>query len=203
LTPVAKAFLTDHGFNAANLGIQVFGGHGYIREWGMEQLARDARITQIYEGTNGIQALDLVGRKLPQGTGRLLRRFFHPVGAYLEANASNAELAEFVVPTMKAFAKLQQATAWIAQAGLANPEEGAGAASDYQKLFALVALGYMWCRMAEAAFADKSVARLAFNRAKLATARFFMVKLLPESNTLFATLTAGSQTLMAIPAEAF
>ena len=111
-----KSFLTDHGFNAANLGVQVFGGHGYIREWGMEQLVRDARITQIYEGTNGIQALDLVGRKLPQGMGRLLRRFFHPVGAYLEAAAEKPEMAEFALPTMKAFAKLQQATA-LAGAG--------------------------------------------------------------------------------------
>ncbi len=203
LTPIVKSFLTDHGFNAANLGIQVLGGHGFIREWGMEQLARDARITQIYEGTNGIQALDLVGRKLGQGTGRLLRRFFHPVGAYLEAAAARPEMAEFVVPTMKAFAKLQQATAWIAQAGIKSPEEGAAAASDYLKLFALVALGYMWCRMAERALAQKEVAKLPFHRAKLGLARFFMVKLLPESTTLFATLTAGGQTLMAMPAEAF
>jgi alkylation response protein AidB-like acyl-CoA dehydrogenase len=93
LTPIVKSFLTDHGFNAANLGVQVFGGHGYIREWGMEQLIRDARITQIYEGTNGIQALDLVGRKLSSGMGRLLRRFFHPVGAYLEAAAEKTEMA--------------------------------------------------------------------------------------------------------------
>jgi alkylation response protein AidB-like acyl-CoA dehydrogenase len=203
LTPVVKAFLTDHGFNAANLGIQIFGGHGYIREWGMEQLARDARITQIYEGTNGIQALDLVGRKLPQGMGRLLRRFFHPVSAYLEQQSENADMAEFVVPTLKAFAKLQQATAWIAQAGMKSPEEGAAAATDYQKLFALSALAYMWCRMAQAALAEKNVSRLAFSRAKLAHARFFMVKLLPESNTLFTTLTAGAQSLMALPAEAF
>jgi hypothetical protein len=112
-------------------------------------------------------------------------------------------MAEFAVPTMKAFARLQQATAWIAQAGLKNPEEGAAAASDYLKLFALVALAYMWCRMAEAALSDKSVAKLAFGRAKLATARYFMAKLLPEANTLFTTLTAGSQTLMALPAEAF
>jgi alkylation response protein AidB-like acyl-CoA dehydrogenase len=203
LTPVVKSFLTDHGFNAANLGVQVFGGHGYIREWGMEQLIRDARITQIYEGTNGIQGLDLVGRKLSQGMGRLLRRFFHPVGAYLEAAAEKPEMAEFALPTMKAFAKLQQATAWLAQAGLKNPEEAGAAATDYLRLFALVALAYMWCRMAEIALAKKGGDQAQFYETKLACARFFMTRLLPESNTLFTTLTSGSQTLMALPAEAF
>jgi alkylation response protein AidB-like acyl-CoA dehydrogenase len=203
LTPVVKSFLTDHGFNAANLGVQVFGGHGYIREWGMEQLIRDARITQIYEGTNGIQGLDLVGRKLSLGMGRLLRRFFHPVGAYFEAAAEKPELAEFALPSMKAFAKLQQATGWLAQAGLKNPEEAGAAANDYLRLFALTALAYMWCRMAEIALANKGGGKAAFYDAKLACARFFMTRLLPESNTLFATLTSGSQTLMALPAEAF
>jgi 3-(methylsulfanyl)propanoyl-CoA dehydrogenase len=203
LTPVVKSFLTDHGFNAANLGVQVFGGHGYIREWGMEQLIRDARITQIYEGTNGIQGLDLVGRKLSQGMGRLLRRFFHPVGAYLEAAAEKAEMAEFVLPSMKAFAKLQQATGWLAQAGLKNPEEAGAAATDYLRLFALTALAYMWCRMAEIALEKKDGDKAQFYEAKLVCARFFMARLLPETNTLFTTLTSGSQTLMALPAEAF
>jgi len=203
LTPVVKSFLTDHGFLAANLGVQVFGGHGYIREWGMEQLIRDARITQIYEGTNGIQGLDLVGRKLSLGMGRLLRRFFHPVSAYLEAASEKPEMLDFALPTLKAFAKLQQATAWLAQAGLKNPEEAGAAATDYQRLFALTALAYMWCRMAEIALNRQGGENAAFYEAKLACARFFMVKLLPETNTLFATATAGSQTLMALPAEAF
>jgi hypothetical protein len=200
---VVKSFLTDHGFNAANLGVQVFGGHGYIREWGMEQLVRDARITQIYEGTNGIQGLDLVGRKLSQGMGRLLRRFFHPVGAYIEAAAETPEMAEFALPTMKAFAKLQQATGWLAQAGLRNPEEAGAAATDYLRLFALTALAYMWCRMAEIALQRKGGDKAQFYETKLACARFFMTRLLPETNTLFTTLTSGSQTLMALPAEAF
>lgn len=203
LTPIVKAFLTDHGFLAANLGVQVFGGHGFIREWGMEQLVRDARITQIYEGTNGIQGLDLVGRKLSQGMGRLLRRFFHPVSAYLEAASARPEMQEFALPTLKAFAKLQQATAWLAQQGLKNPEEAGAAATDYLRLFALVALAYMWCRMAELALQNQGGDHAAFHESKLACARFFMVKLLPETNTLFATLTAGGQTLMALPAEAF
>ena len=203
LTPVVKSFLTDHGFNAANLGVQIYGGHGYIREWGMEQLVRDARITQIYEGTNGIQALDLVGRKLPTGTGRLARRFFHPVSEYIETASDNPEMAEFVLPLAKSFAKLQQATAWLAQAGLANPNEAGAAATDYQRLFALVALAYMWCRMVEIALAKKDEDSDGFYAAKVMTARFYFARLLPESNSLFTTLMAGSDSLMAMPAEAF
>jgi hypothetical protein len=203
LTPIVKAFLTDHGFDAANLGVQVFGGHGYIREWGMEQLVRDARITQIYEGTNGIQALDLVGRKLGTGFGRLARRFFQPVSDFIEAASEKPEMQEFVLPTAKSFAKLQQATAWLAQAGLADPEEAGAAATDYLRLFALTALAYMWCRMAEIALEKKGGAEAAFYEAKLAAARFFMARLLPETNSLFTMLTAGKSTLMALPAEAF
>lgn len=203
LTPVVKSFLTDHGFNAANLGVQIYGGHGYIREWGMEQLVRDARITQIYEGTNGIQALDLVGRKLPTGTGRLARRFFHPVSDYIEQASENPEMAEFVLPLAKAFAKLQQATAWLAQAGLSNPNEAGAAATDYQRLFALVALAYMWCRMVEIALAKKNDDGDGFYAAKVMTARFYFARLLPETNSLFTTLMAGCDSLMAMPAEAF
>ena len=203
LTPIVKAFLTDHGFDAANLGVQVFGGHGYIREWGMEQLVRDARITQIYEGTNGIQALDLVGRKLGTGVGRLARRFFHPVSEFIGVASEKPEMQEFVLPTAKAFAKLQQATAWLAQAGMADPEEAGAAATDYLRLFALTALGYMWCRMAEIALEKKGGSEAAFYEAKLAAARFFMARILPETNSLFTMLTAGKATLMALPAEAF
>src|SRR5215203_7431000 len=111
MTPVIKAFCTDVGFEVTNLALQCFGGHGYIREYGMEQFVRDARIAQIYEGANGIQALDLVGRKLPQDMGRLLRRFFHPVSEFLEENQEDPDLLEFVIPLAKAFGKLQQATA--------------------------------------------------------------------------------------------
>ena len=181
LTPIVKAFLTDHGFNAANLGVQVFGGHGYIREWGMEQLIRDARITQIYEGTNGIQALDLVGRKLSQGMGRLLRRFFHPVGAYLEAAAEKPEMAEFALPTMKAFAKLQQATAWLAQAGL--QESGRGGCRRHRLSAPVRAggarptCGAAWRR---SRWKRRAATRRSSMKTKLACARFFMTRLLPE-----------------------
>ena len=135
--------------------------------------------------------------------GRLLRRFFHPVSTYLETATEKPELAEFALPTLKAFAKLQQATAWLAQQGLKNPEEAGAAATDYLKLFALTALAYMWCRMAEIALAKQHGDNAQFHESKLACARFFMVKLLPETNTLFTTLTSGGQTLMAMPAEAF
>jgi alkylation response protein AidB-like acyl-CoA dehydrogenase len=201
LTPVVKAMFTDNGFAAANMGMQVMGGHGYIREWGMEQLVRDCRITQIYEGTNGIQALDLVGRKLPSHMGRMLRRFFHPVDGYIRARLEKPELAEFVLPLAKVFGRLQQASALVAQKGLADPEEAAAAAADYLRLFGLTAYAYLWTRMAELALAKTAGEDAAFYKAKLATARFFMAKLLPESTALFAQIGAGAKPLMALEAE--
>jgi alkylation response protein AidB-like acyl-CoA dehydrogenase len=197
MTPIIKAYLTDLGTEATNMGMQVFGGHGYIREHGMEQLARDARIAQLYEGTNGIQALDLVGRKLPLGMGRLLRRFFHPVLAFIEANQSDADLADFVLPLAKAFGRLQQATAWVAQQGLRDPEEAGAAASDYLRLFALTALAFMWAQAAKAVLAMPEAERQDFHKAKLATARFYMTRLLPQTSALFAMINAGAKPIMA------
>ncbi len=197
MTPIIKAYLTDLGYEATNMGMQVFGGHGYIREHGMEQLARDARIAQLYEGTNGIQALDLVGRKLPLGMGRLLRRFFHPVLAFIEANQSDADLADFVLPLAKAFGRLQQATAWVAQQGLRDPEEAGAAASDYLRLFALTALAFMWAQAAKAVLAIPEAERQDFHKAKLATARFYMTRLLPQTSALFAMINAGAKPIMA------
>ncbi len=202
MTPIIKSYFTDHGFEATNLGVQVFGGHGYIREWGMEQLVRDARIAQLYEGANGIQALDLVGRKLGQNIGRPLRRFFHPLHAFLEENQDDAAMVEIVVPLAKAFGRLQQATAWIAQQGLKNPEEAGAAASDYLRLFALVAMGYMWARMMKVAMANQDAENAAFYKAKIATGRFFMARILPETSGLFAAIMAGGETIMA-PEEAW
>ncbi len=203
LTPVIKAYFTDMGFEATNLGLQVFGGHGYIREHGMEQLVRDARIAQLYEGTNGIQALDLVGRKLPRHTGRALRRFFHPVLGFIEANQAAPELAEFVAPLAKAFGRLQQATAWIAQQGLKDPEEAGAAASDYLRLFALTALAYMWARAAKVVLDRPEGERDAFHAAKLATARFYMTRLLPQTSGLFAAINAGAKPIMAVEEDWF
>jgi alkylation response protein AidB-like acyl-CoA dehydrogenase len=205
LTPIVKAYLTDMGTEIANECLQCYGGHGYIAEWGMEQYVRDARIAQIYEGTNGIQALDLVGRKMGQGYGRLLRRFFHPVQQFIEENQANEDLQEFVFPLAKAMAKLQQSTAMIAQKGLKNPDEAGAASSDYLRQFALVALAYMWCLMVQAAKAklESGEGDKEFYESKIKTARFFMQRMLPEADGRFKMVLAGAETLMDLDAEAF
>ncbi len=203
LTPVVKAFLTDLGSEVTNLGVQVYGGHGYVRDHGMEQLVRDARIGQIYEGTNGIQALDLVGRKLPAHTGRYLRRFFHPLAAFLEAEAGNEAMRPFVAPLAKAFGRLQRATAFIAERGMRHPEEAGAAASEYLRLFGLVAMGYLWARAARLALAGADGPEGRFYRAKLATARFYFERLMPQSGALFAALVSGAGTMMGFDDEAF
>jgi len=201
LTPVIKAFISDIGWEATGLGMQVLGGHGYIREWGMEQYVRDAKIAQIYEGTNGIQALDLVGRKMPAHAGRYLRRFFHPVAAWIEANAENEALAEFVVPLSKAFGRLQRTTGAIAAAGMANPFEAGAAATDYLRLFGLTALAFVWARTA--AIALPKAATDPFYQAKLITARFYMQKLLPQTSALASAILAGGKTLREFDDAAF
>jgi alkylation response protein AidB-like acyl-CoA dehydrogenase len=205
MTPILKSYFTDGGFEAANTSMQVWGGHGYIHENGVEQFVRDARITQIYEGANGIQALDLVGRKLPANMGRSLRRFFHPVANFLEENQSNAELGEFVLPLAKAFGKLQQATGFIAQKGLANPNEAAAASSSYLRMFALVAIGFMWARMAKVAKAKAAEGgdKAAFYGSKVKTARFFMAKILPETEQHFRAIMAGAKPLMDFGVDEF
>jgi len=203
MTPITKAMFTDNAFTATNLGMQVFGGHGYIREWGMEQLVRDSRIMQIYEGANGIQALDLVGRKMPMHNGRLLRRFFHPVDAYLRERMEKPELQEFVLPVMKAFGRLQQVTALLAQKGMSDPDEAAAGATDYLRAFGLVAMGYMWARIAEVSLSKLAGEEAPFYKGKVATARFFMARVLPETNALFANVAAGAKSLMELEAEAF
>ena len=203
MTPIVKAFLTDYGFEVTNMGLQVHGGHGYIRETGVEQYVRDARITQIYEGANGIQALDLVGRKMPAHTGRYLRSFFHPVQGWIEEQSTNTELQPFVLSISKAFGRLQLATGHIAQAGLRNPDEGGAAASEYLRLFGLVALGYLWARMAQISIEKQGGDDNAFYAAKIVTARFFMERVLPQTGSLFAAIMSGSSTMMEFPDETF
>ena len=205
LTPIIKAYQTDMGLEIAVDMQQIYGGHGYIAEWGMEQYVRDARIAQIYEGTNGIQALDLVGRKMPQSFGRLLRRFFHPVQQFIELNQANESMQEFIFPLAKSFAKLQQSTAIIAQKGLKNPDEAGAASVDYLRQFALVALAYMWCLIVQAA--QKKLAEgegdAAFYDSKIITARFFMARVLPEADARFKMVMAGAEPLMALDEAAF
>ena len=205
LTPIVKAYLTDMGTEIANECLQCYGGHGYIAEWGMEQYVRDARIAQIYEGTNGIQALDLVGRKMGKGYGRLLRRFFHPVQQFIEDHQADESMQEFVFPLAKGLAKLQQSTAMIAQKGLKDPNEAGAASSDYLRQFALVALAYMWCLMVKAAQAKLEAGEgdKAFYESKIETARFYMQRMLPEADGRFKMVMAGADTLMALDAEAF
>ena len=198
-----RRILTDYGFEVTNMGLQVHGGHGYIRETGVEQYVRDARITQIYEGANGIQALDLVGRKIPAHTGRYLRSFFHPVQGWIEEQSTNTELQPFVLPISKAFGRLQLATGHIAQAGLRNPDEGGAAASEYLRLFGLVALGYLWARMAQISIEKQGGDGNAFYAAKIVTARFFMERVLPQTGSLFAAIMSGSSTIMEFPDETF
>jgi hypothetical protein len=203
LTPVIKAILTDQGFANAVLAQQVYGGHGYIAEHGMEQFVRDARITMIYEGANGIQALDLVGRKLPKDGGRALQAFFAEVQGYLKTHGDDA-MKPYVGPLGTALGHLQQATMWLMTNAMAKPDNAGAASSDYLQLFGLVALGYMWCRMVEAAQA-KLAAGAATERmnAKLVTGRFFMERMLPETATHLARIQAGAGSLMELPAEAF
>jgi hypothetical protein len=179
--------------------MQTLGGHGYIREFGMEQFVRDARIAQIYEGTNAVQALDLVGRKLPMEGGRLVKRFFTMVGALIEQTKNDPALQELAAPLADALGLLQKATGALATRGAQNPEEAAAAATDYLHLFGYVSLGYMWLRMARVAESRRVAGdgQTAFYETKLKTARFYFAKLLPRTQTHFATLMTGATSVMA------
>jgi hypothetical protein len=205
ITPVIKGYLTDKGFQAAVYAQQVLGGHGYIREHGMEQFVRDARITQIYEGTNGIQAMDLVGRKLPKDGGRAVRSFFELVGRDIAESKGAGDPAGVAAALERAVQDLQAATMWLAQNGMADPNNAGAGAYPYMELMGVVALGWMWLKMASAsakAFADGAEDRQ-FHEAKLATARFYAARELPLSIALRRRVEAGAETVMKIPAELF
>jgi len=205
LTPVIKGYLTDKGFAAAVHAQQVLGGHGYIREHGVEQFVRDARITQIYEGTNGIQAMDLVGRKLPRDGGRAVRGFFEIVGRDIAEAKQAGDSAGVAAALEPALQDLQAATMWLAQNGMADPDNAGAGAYAYMDLMGLVSLGWMWLRMAaasQAALKDGS-SDGGFHEAKLTTARFYAERELPLSSALRRKIEAGAESLMKIPAEAF
>ena len=203
LTPVIKGVLTDSGFANAVMAQQVYGGHGYIAEHGMEQFVRDARIAQIYEGANGIQALDLVGRKLGKDGGRAIMAFFNEVQTYLKERTNNDAMNVYLKPLGQSLAHLQEASMWFMQNAMAKPDNAGAGSYDYMHLFGLVALGYMWCLIAEAALARKGNGAAPGMDAKLVTARFFMDRLLPETATRLARIKAGAGSTMELAADAF
>jgi alkylation response protein AidB-like acyl-CoA dehydrogenase len=204
LTPVIKGVLTDTGFANTVMAQQLFGGHGYIAEHGMEQFVRDARIAMIYEGANGIQALDLVGRKLPKDGGRALQAFFAEVQGFLKEQGADAAMKPFTEPVGKALGHLQAATMWFMANAMTKPDNAGAGSTDYMHMFGLVALGYMWARMAAAANEKlKTDAAAARMNAKLVTGRFFMDRMLPETAAQLARIQSGAASTMELPDEMF
>ena len=203
LTPVVKGVLTDTGFANTVMAQQMFGGHGYIAEHGMEQFVRDARIAQIYEGANGIQALDLVGRKLGKDGGRALMAFINEVGSFIKDKSTEEAMKPLVTPLGVSLGHLQQASMWFMQNAMTKPDNAGAGATDYLHMFGLVALGYMWCKIAEAALAKKSNGAEPRMSAKLVTARFFMERMLPETAAHLARIQSGAGSTMELPDEAF
>ncbi len=203
LIPVIKAYFTDYGFDACNLCLQVLGGHGYIAEWGMEQLVRDARIAQIYEGANGIHALDLVGRKLPMHDGRLVKRFLKLLDGFVDEHRDDESIAEFVGPLAHSVGLLKQATAWVATEAGRNPDEVGACSYDYLRLMALTSLAWMWALSAKVATQQLEGDNTGYYHNKLLTGRFFMKRVLPQAGSLADTLMAGADSVMAMDAKAF
>ena len=205
LTPVIKGYGTDKGYDVATSMQQVFGGHGYIREWGMEQYVRDARIAMIYEGTNGIQAMDLCGRKLAQNGGRAIQAFFRLVDDECAGIADDAPYADLAARLAKANGELKAATMWFMQNAMANPNNLGAGAHHYMHIAGIVALGLMWLRMARVA-QDRLAAGegdRAFYEAKLVTARYFAERFTPDAGALRRKIETGSEAMMALPPEAF
>jgi hypothetical protein len=205
LTPVMKGYGTDKGFDVAVTAQQVFGGHGYIWENGMEQYVRDARIAQIYEGTNGVQAMDLVGRKLPMNGGRALQSFLKIVADDVAAAKSDEKLAGVADALEKASGQLGAATMWLMQNAMKNPDNAGAGATAYMHILGIVATGLMWLRMAKAAAeqiaAGGSDAK--FLEAKLVTARFFAERIMPDAGALRRKIEGGAESLMALDPEMF
>jgi len=206
MTPVLKGVLTDTGFANTVDAQQMFGGHGYIAEWGMEQFVRDARIAMIYEGANGIQALDLVGRKLPANGGRAVMGFFNEVGSFLQEEAANEDLAAFTSPLKQGLEHLQQATMWFMNNAMAKPDNAGAGSTDYMQLFGLVGLAYMWAKIAKTAqaqLAEGAGDKTEWLETKLTLGRFFMERTMPETAAHLARISTGADTMMSLPADAF
>ncbi|MGR4039811.1 acyl-CoA dehydrogenase C-terminal domain-containing protein [Pseudomonas sp. 910_21] len=205
LTPICKAFMTETGLEVTNHGMQVFGGHGYIREWGMEQLVRDCRIAPIYEGTNGIQALDLLGRKVLGSQGKLLLGFTRIVHKFCVANAEHPQLKAHVAQLDGLNRQWGELTTQVGMAAMKNPEEVGAAALDYLMYSGYIVLGYLWLRMALVAQQQLDAGKSDgdFATAKLATCAFYFKRLLPRTGAHLAAIEAGSDCLMSLPAEMF
>ncbi|MEO6214463.1 MAG: acyl-CoA dehydrogenase C-terminal domain-containing protein [Sphingomonas sp.] len=205
LTPVIKGYGTDKGYEIATNAQQVYGGHGYIAEWGMEQYVRDARISMIYEGTNGVQAMDLVGRKLALNGGRAVQAFFRVVGEDVAAGKADPATADFAARLEKANGELQQATLWFLQNGMKNPENVGAGAQPYLHLMGIVAVGLMWLRMAMAASKLKAAGEgdAAFLDAKLVTARYYAERIMPDAGAFRRKIEGGAEAVMALPPEMF
>jgi alkylation response protein AidB-like acyl-CoA dehydrogenase len=204
LTPVLKAYLTDKGFHVASLAMQVHGGSGYTEHFQASQYLRDARITMIYEGTNGIQALDLVGRKLPGNGGRAIMSWFADIDAFVAENGAEGPIKPYVDGLADAKAKLQEGTFWLMQNGMQNPDNAGAASTEYLNLFGVTALAYLWAQMAKAAQAKIDAGSDdPFYANKLITGRYFVERILPDAHGHLVKLKTGSDLLMAMPAEAF
>ena len=200
LTPVAKAFMTDVALESAIAGQQIFGGHGFIREWGQEQHVRDLRITQIYEGTNGIQALDLMGRKIVGTNGSLYKVFEQDVNDFVASQAGNEAAAEFIEPLKAAMENLSDLTQWVIDQAQSNPNEIGAASVEYLHVFGYAAYAYMWAKMAVVALPKQDDS---FYKAKVETARFYVKRLLPRYIGLSATVKGGAESLYGLDDEMF
>jgi hypothetical protein len=199
MTPVIKAFFTDMGFECANWAMQCWGGHGYIRDNGMEQFVRDGRINQTYEGANGVQAMDLVGRKLGRKGGAAPLALFGLLNGFMSENESDAALAPFVKPLKRGLENLQAATMWLAQNGLANPNNAGAGAVDYLRMMGIVVVGWMWARMAKLSLSKLAAkpANADFYKGKLTAAKYWMERMIPECPMLLERIQSGSDTIMA------
>ncbi|MBI1366095.1 MAG: acyl-CoA dehydrogenase [Alphaproteobacteria bacterium] len=204
MTPVLKSYLTEKGYWHATNAQQVLGGHGYIAEWGMEQFVRDARIAMIYEGANGIQALDLVGRKLMKDGGRAWQTYFAEIDEFIAENAGEEGLKPFLDGLASVKADLVEATQWMASNAMGDFNNAGASSMDYLQLFALVALAHIWAEMAKAALAKKAAGEADdFHEAKLITGRYFLDRVLPEAKAHLGKIKTGAKSMMALPAAAF
>jgi alkylation response protein AidB-like acyl-CoA dehydrogenase len=196
MTPILKGVLTDYGFENAVKAQQIFGGHGYIKEWGMEQIVRDARIAQIYEGANGVQALDLVGRKLPKNMGKAVRTQFKLFEEQLEVDLNNENVNKWAYFVDRAYQDLKKATQWLVQNGIKNPDNAGSASYDYMKLFGLVYMGFAWLDIIKVA-KEKNM------EDKLIVADYFVNRILPETSLLWHRIEEGSKSMMSLPVDKF